>query len=248
MGATLDALHRLQQIEIELAALREKVNAKHRAVRGSKHRLRQIDEDLAAKSAQLKQDQVEADRAELDRKARESEIARLREALNRVKTNKEYSAILTQINTDKADNAKLEERVLKAYGSLDQAKDAIRQLGESRTKEAERLEGLTAAATAYEASVHGAIEGLQAKRQEATENLSATVVKMFDRIAKKHGGEAMARAVQPHPRREEYVCEGCNMGVTLEQVSAMQGRDDIQMCHTCGRILYMDEAIVGAKK
>jgi predicted nucleic acid-binding Zn-ribbon protein len=248
MGATLDALHRLQRIEIELSALREKVNAKHRAVRGSKHRLQQIDADLAAKQVQLKQDQVEADRSELDRKARESEITKLREMLNRVKTNKEYSAILTQINTDKADNAKLEDRVLKMLSALDQSKEAIRQLQESRAKESERLQSLTASAAEFETSVRGQIDALETKRQEATEELPATVVKMFDRIAKKHGGEAMARAVQPNPRREEFVCEGCNMGVTLEQVSALQGRDEIQMCHTCGRILYMAEAVAEAKK
>ncbi len=248
MGATLDALHRLQNIEIELSALREKVNAKHRAVRGSRQRLQEIDAELAARQAQLKQDQIEADRAELERKSRESEIAKLRETLNRVKTNKEYSAILTQINTDKADNAKLEDKVLKMLSALDQAKETIRQLQETRAKEAERLAGLTAAAAEFEASIAGQIAALEARRQEASDGLPATVVKMFDRIAKKHGGEAMARAVQMNPRREEFVCEGCNMSVTLEQVSAIQGRDDIQTCHVCGRILYMDAATAGAKR
>ena len=40
---------------------------------------------------------------ELDLKTQESAIGRLRNALNTAKSNKEYSAILAQINSDKAD-------------------------------------------------------------------------------------------------------------------------------------------------
>ncbi len=240
MGATVEGLHRLQQIETELNALQQKIEAKHRAVRGSKNKLRQIDEAIAAKQAQLRQEQVEADRVELDRKMREAEIAKLRETLNRVKTNKEYHAVLTQINTDSADNAKLEERILRMYAALDQSKAAIKELEATRAKESGRLAELTAAAAQFEESVRGQIAELQAKREEAAMHLPPQAVQHFERVARKHDGQAMARVIQVHPRREEYVCEGCNISVTLEQISALQGRDDIQSCHSCGRILFVE--------
>jgi predicted nucleic acid-binding Zn-ribbon protein len=40
---------------------------------------------------------------------------------------------------------------------------------------------------------------------------------------------------------EEYNCAGCNMKVTLEIVSALSSRDDIQLCGSCGRILYLEQ-------
>lgn len=248
MGATIEALHRLQEAETQLLALRDQINAKHRAVRGAKHRLQAIDESIAKKQAQLRQEQVEADRAELDRKAREAEITKLRETLNRVKTNKEYSALWTQINTTKADNAKLEEKVLKMYAAVDQVKESLRELQETRVKESERLASLTAAATEFEASVKDRLAALQARRQEAAADLPAKTVDMFDRVAGKHGGQALAVVQQVDRRRNEYVCDGCNMSLTLEQISVLHSRDEIQLCHNCGRILFLDEAAVIVRK
>jgi len=243
MGATLNALHRLQQLELELIALRQKIDAKHRAVQGSRKRIQDLERTIAARKEQLKREQVEADRAELDRKAREQEIIRLREALNRSKTNKEYSAVLMQLNTDKADNAKREEQVLAMYAALDQHKAAIQELEQTRAKELERLRGLEATAAEFETSVRQQLETLQAEREEAAEQIPPEALRIFERVAAKHGGEAMAQILQINPRREEFVCEGCNMSATLEQISALRGRDEIQTCNTCGRILYTEEAL-----
>lgn len=247
MGATLDALHRLQRFEMELLALRKKVEAKRRAVRGSENRLKQIDATIAAKEAQLKRDQAEADRVELDRKTREAEIARLREALNRTKTNKEYSAILTQLNTDKADAAKLEEHVLAMFGVVDEGKAAIGALNESRVKEAKRTETFVAEATRFEASVRDEIEAVDAKRRAAAAELPPSALRVFERVSEKHDGEAMAQALQVDPRREAFVCDGCHMSLTLEQINALRGRDEIQICGTCGRILFLDEPVASMK-
>jgi len=46
MGATLEALHRLQQIELELAEVERKVEAKRRAVRNQQRRIEQLDEQI----------------------------------------------------------------------------------------------------------------------------------------------------------------------------------------------------------
>jgi len=248
MGATLNALHRLQQLELELIALRQKIDAKHRAVRGSRKRVHDLEQTVAARKEQLKREQLEADRAELERKAREQEIVRLREALNRSKTNKEYSAVLTQLNTDKADNAKREEQVLAMYTALDQTKAAIHELEETWSRERERLRGLETAAAEFEKSVRKELEAIEAQREEAAEHIPPDALRIFERIAAKHDGEAMAQITQINPRREEFICSGCNMSATLEQISALRGRDEIQTCNTCGRILYIEEAVATPHK
>ena len=43
-----------------------------------------------------------------------------------------------------------------------------------------------------------------------------------------------------HPKREEYMCGGCNLKVTLEIVNSLQTRDEIQVCKVCGRILFIE--------
>ena len=109
MGATVDALLRLQGIERQLAEVRQGVERRVRAVRRQESSISEVDRDLDAKRAALKIDQIEADRLDVDMKVHDASIAKLRQSLNQVKTNKEYSAILTQLNTEKADNGKLED-------------------------------------------------------------------------------------------------------------------------------------------
>jgi predicted nucleic acid-binding Zn-ribbon protein len=247
MGATLDALHRLQEIEIGLLSLRQRINAKHRAVRGAKKHLAQLQASTNEKASLLQHQQAEADRVELERKSREAEVAKLREALNRSKTNKEYSAILTQINTNKADNAKLEDRVLGLLGELDRTKKTIAELAEAQAKEQERLTSLDAAAAEFEASVRDEQQNLETERLGAADIIPPSVLHLFERVAERHDGEAMAEVRQANPRYEEFICGGCNMTIPLERINAIRGRDEIQQCPNCGRILYLEEISTARK-
>ncbi len=240
MGATLDAIYRLQNIELQLKHLREQTEAKKRTVRAHRRRVAALDEQIQEKRTQTLQQQIQADRLDLDVKAREADIAKQREMLNRAKTNKEYAAILTQINTSKADNTKLEDRVLNLMTLIDEVKGQVALLQADREREVKRADELDGELAKFEAGISDQIKSLQAQREAASDVIPPQALATFERIAERHEGEAMARVVQPNLKREEFICGGCNMSVTLEQINALQTRDDIQQCNICGRILYID--------
>ena len=60
-------------------------------------------------------------------------------SLNTAKTNKEYAAILTQINTLKADNAKLEEEALRIMQDADAIKAQADKVAKQIEAEKARL-------------------------------------------------------------------------------------------------------------
>jgi len=242
MGATLEAIQRLQNIESQLSQLRHQIEAKKRSVLVHRRRIAVFDKQIQEKREQIQQHQRQADQLDLDVKAREANIAKQREALNRAKTNKEYAAILTQINTEKADNAKLEDRILNLMTLIDEMKRQVDELAALRQKEADRAEQLDAELSKFQASIAGQIDSLQAQREAAAEAVPPQALAIFERVAEHHDGEAMAPIVQPDPKRDEYICGGCNMSIPLEQINALQTRDDIQQCNICGRILYLDAA------
>src|SRR5690606_41847953 len=66
--------------------------------------------------------------------------------LNESKNQKEYSAVLTQLNTYKADNSKTEERVLELLTAIDEEKKQLVEVEAERAKECAKLEELHAAA------------------------------------------------------------------------------------------------------
>ncbi len=240
MGETLDALHRLQEIELRLAEVRRRIERKHSAVKKQEKRIVEVEATIRSKEASLRTDQMEADRLDLDIQVREAEITKLRQALNVTKTNKEYSAILTQLNTNKANNSKIEERVLLLFGQLEAKRKTIAEIGEERKQENARLDELRAATIEAEEACKDRLAQLTEKRDRAAEAVPGKALSIFNRVAVKNDGEAMAMVFRTNPKREEFACEGCNMAVTLEQVNAVMSRDEAVLCNTCGRILHLE--------
>ena len=240
MGATLDALHRLQSTEDRLRSVREQVESKQRAVRSRQRRLSDIERQIAEVHEATLQARAHADRLELDRRTREEHIARLREALNRTKSNKEYAAILTQLNTDKADMLKLEDEILKILAQGDEHRSREASLKDTLAEEQRQADRVTETLRGAEAKLSEELKSLESQRDEAASQIPPTVLSVFERSCERNEGEAMARVEKVHPKRAEYVCSGCSMSVPLEIINALQTRDEIQQCQTCSRILFLE--------
>lgn len=240
MGATIEALHRLQEIELQLAEVQRRIDRKVQACTRQERTLAELDANIAEQRAQLRASQMEADRQDLDAKAREAEIAKLRVALNASKNNKEYSAVLTQLNTFKADNSKVEDRVLTLLGEVDKKKKDIAAVQSQRAEEVARLESYRANVREVEEKARDRLTRLRAERAEAAEAVPPDVLQLFSRVAAKHEGEAMASVIRTHPKRQEYACDACNMSITIEQVNTILSRDEAVICDVCGHILYFE--------
>lgn len=240
MGATLDALHRLQTIETQVRSVREQIDSKRRSVQSHQRRIATLERQISDLHQQIRTAQAETDRLDLDRKTHEQHIAKLREALNRSKTNKEYAAVLSQLNTDKADASKIEDAVLAALARIDEHKKQEAELRAAREKELVRVAELEKAAAETEARLAAKLKELELQREAAAASVPPESLLFFERACEAHDGEGMAAIEQVHPKRSEYVCSGCNMSLTLETVNSLQSRDVIVQCQTCSRILYLD--------
>ncbi|HOW69187.1 MAG TPA: C4-type zinc ribbon domain-containing protein [Phycisphaerae bacterium] len=242
MGATLDALLRLQTIENQLRNLNEKILSKRRSVEVCRKRVSKLEQQIAETHQSIKQAQAGADRFELDRKAKEEHIQKLKEALNRTKSNKEYAALLTQLNMDKADSLKIEDQVLAVMGRVDEERKKEREFKARLEKEHAQVAELTRVAAANEAGLAAEVKDLENQRAEAAALVPLGVLQIFEKTCEKHDGEAMALLHKTHPKRAEFVCNGCNMAIPLEIVNALQSGDKVYQCQTCSRILFLESS------
>lgn len=239
MSDTLLGLTRLQRVELELHGLRNSIESRRRGLKAVERRIQKQDEQITQKLLQIRSLQAAADAAELEIQTREAEILRLRDALNKAKTNKEYAAILTQINTDKADNAKHEESGLQQLAQVEAARKELEALKESRARDHERLVRETESIESFAASRQGDLQRLLKEREQVASGLPPAAIQAFERVAERHEGEAMATVEQPDRRRQEFVCGGCHMSIPLDIFNAVQFGDDLKHCGSCGRILYV---------
>ncbi|MFW6155054.1 MAG: zinc ribbon domain-containing protein [Planctomycetota bacterium] len=239
MGPILASLLRLQEIEHDMTHVRRRLRSKENAIRVVQRKIDELAERRGELAEQLRQQQSRIDQVDLDRASREEEIQQLRGALNRAKTNKEYAALLTQINSFKADNAKLEEQILGIMEGLDTAKVELEAI-DAHIEAEEKRKAQAAEVNAEEvAKLQAMLEELEQRRNEAAADVPDDVLQNFDRIAENRDGEGLAPIEVVDANRNEFICGGCYMGLSVEHYNALLSKDEIRHCDSCGRILYI---------
>lgn len=241
MGPVITALEKLQTIERDLAQVRRRKKARLRAVKAQEARIAKHKQERESLQQTSIERRKQADEFELTLRQNEQHIDKLRVSLNAAKTNKEYAALLTQINTQKADNAKFEEQALKVLSEVDGLKSQIEQADKIIAQEEAKLEEINAHSAEEIRKLDDMLQNLQSKRDEAARALPDTVLAMFDRLSQQYDGEALAK-VEVNGRRPPYTytCGGCFMSLNAEHANALRTRDEVRQCDNCQRILYMD--------
>jgi predicted nucleic acid-binding Zn-ribbon protein len=237
----LESLIHLQSIERQLTHVRGRLKTRKNAVAAQERRIEQIKAEYNALHDKSITRRKDADRFELDLRAKEEQVAKLRTALNLAKTNKEYAAILTQLNTYKADNAKVEEEVLKIMQDVDVVKAQTEKISVQVEAEQKRLAEITQASGQEIDKLTAMLNELTAQRTAAAQSVPAEALTTFESIAKRNDGDVMA-IIEVNGRKPpfDYSCGGCYMSLNAEHANALRSRDEIRNCDNCGRILYMD--------
>ncbi len=239
MGTVLESLLVLQELELQIVDIRRQLAERQRGVERQRAKQQAAEQALAAEREELRRAQMEQDELDVDLKARAAHVAKLRDNLNSVRTNKEYAAVLSQLNNEKADMTRLEARAFELLAAVEARKKSVAERQEAVQLEEQRLANLRGQLAQAEASFADRLSALEQKRKAAADGIQGKDLALFNRISERYDGEVMARVLQVHPRRQEYICEGCNMSLAAERANALLSRDEVITCDNCGRILYM---------
>ena len=245
MGPVLKGLFKLQSVENRLRVVKAKLTRCRRNVIIQENQIRSLQNAIEAKTEEIQLTKVQSDRLELELNTGDEAISRLRAQLNAAKTNKEYAALLTQLNTTKADSSKTETQILELLkdieadeaecGEIQNQIDEQKHALEQTRKEAGKL------ATKYETE----IEEIQAEWDSRAQTIPAELLQIFKRVAETYDGEALAVIEQQEGKTEAYSCGGCFMGITAESVNLLMTKDDIIRCPNCTRILVLRKESLG---
>lgn len=242
MGATLDALRDLQEIEHQLVDIRKQLQKKQNIVAVHEKKLGAVEQEIALAQAEVRRSQVDFQAMDVDVQSRTGTVAKYREQLNSIRTNKEYAAMLAQMNNEKADLARVEEKALALMQAIEQRQADIAVKLKQVEAEKTRRDELTDQSDQTRQSYAGKLGALEDTWKTAAARLPADALRTFQRLSERFEGEAIVRCERTHPRRDEYICGGCHMGLTAEVANALLTRDEVRTCKNCGRILFMDRA------
>lgn len=187
-----------------------------------------------------------------ERRLAEAEINDLRETVKQhqeqialVRNQREYSALLQEIDTAKDQIKSLEEKALEA---MERQEEAETKLGENR----ESFQGLDSRYGAelgkWEAEKPEVAEKAQQLRGRVdvlAERLPRQLRDLFERLSTRYSGDALApiHKVERGGRGPTmWHCRACNYRVRPQTVVLIQNESSLEFCDSCKRILYFDEA------
>ena len=174
-------------------------------------------------------------RKEMDVQERETKIRDLNGKLGGATSNKEYQGLLLAIAEQKAENGRTETEILMAMDEVE-GKEKLHEAARANMRAAEAT---LAAAEAKIAAEKSALEAdtaaALAQRAEFAAQIPPEALRIYERIrgGNKKSGTAVAVV------HGEY-CQGCQMGITPQELSDLITGTRIMLCRTCQRILVLE--------
>jgi uncharacterized protein len=239
MGSLLSTLSQLQSVENRLRTAKVKLARCRRSVVLQENRIRSEQNTLEAKKEEIQLTTLQSDRLELELKSRDAEIAKLRAALNSAKTNKEYASLLTILNTNKADNSKLETEILNLMKDIEADQAECDKILETIEAQKQQLEVIRHDAETASVKLEEEVNKVQAEWDEAAKDIPPAALETFKRVAETYDGEAVVEVESQSGKSAVHSCGGCFMSVTAESVNQLMTRDEIVRCSNCTRILTL---------
>lgn len=210
----------------ELAAIPEILHQLSAAFEGEKSRMAQLEARL--REIQLRQKQKEG---ELNEK--ENLIRKYDAQLMQVKTNKEYSALQSEIASLKADSSILEDAIL---GTLDEMDQVQRETQGER----ERLAEVQSELETKKKELGERQETLKVNLADLTEKRNTVMVQvppeareLYEKIVVKKEGLALVIV-------EGESCGGCRITLRPQVLNEVKLKESLVICDNCSRILYTD--------
>ena len=232
MNPDLEKLLRLHQAEVELKRLDSELEEIPR-LKG------ELEERLAGERRRLEAAREALDTSQKNRRQNESEVQDLetkrtkyKGQLMDVQTNKEYTAMLHEIETVEREIGTREDQILEEMERAETlSQDAAREEEAFRSVEsATRAEG--AELDARRAKLEGERKGVTGTRDEVAATIPEEPLGLYQRVAKLRGtGLSEAR---------DEMCQACHLKLRLQMWVDLRQNETLFQCPSCNRILFYE--------
>ncbi len=180
-----------------------------------------------------KYEELKAQRAEGEANVKKLSdgMIKTRERLLEVKNNKEYQAMLKEIETSEKTKSDLESRIIALMEEMDKLivlvkkdEELLKQAESNHEKEKKIIEDDLNAIDADTMTWTG-------KRAVLEKSVPADLLARYERIRKRNNGIGVIPVWKA-------VCSGCHMNIPPQLYNELQRSDDLLSCPNCNRIMY----------
>jgi len=227
----LSILIKLQKVETE----NNRINIKKR---GLPHRVIELDEAVRAFNACVEKDRKKLD--ELNKKHREKEgklkrgnegLKKSKERLFAVKTNREYQAILKEIEMIEGKNSEIEDEIISLLEEIDGIMTILKTKEKELETQQQQYEQEKRKIEDEMLSLDSDLLVCEQKIHDLKGRINNNLLKKYETIKAINNGLAVVSVWKE-------ICDGCHMNIPPQLYNELQKFSDLLFCPNCNRIIY----------
>lgn len=242
MGVTTSLL-KLYLVDQQLRGLRGRLSGAESFFKQQEAELSALEKNLSSIRTQVKQLEAKEHNDETEVTSLELRITELRERMNNARTSKEHAALLSEINTLKADRSLIEDRAIGYLTTLEQLRSQASELETQIEEKRKIVMHAKAERDAREAEIKDRVAELEKERAERAAEVPAPALAIYNERLTTGFEDVMAPCEEQSRRNLEYSCGSCFTHVPVEQVNILLNRGDLTRCPACQVILYMEDSL-----
>jgi predicted nucleic acid-binding Zn-ribbon protein len=236
MNSDLQLLLKLQVIDYDIGELErskeylpDMMENLTREINESKFKLEHITSSL--EEARVKQKGLE-----LELKVKEADLQKYQQKMMSIKTNKEYDALVAEIDAIKEGISTRENELLETIEQVSEYEKEITGLGEKVTQIEENNSRQLSILQEKIDSIGDKMSSIEASRLQIVSSIPRPTLSVYERVRRGKGGQA----VVPVKKR---ACSACFKALTPKKIQEVKRDDHIYTCDNCGAIIYWDNSL-----
>lgn len=236
----LRSLLRIQELVLEIREAQQVVDA-------APGRIDEIEERFRERNAEYVAVKERNDELQRDQRARSSELTTLEERrqkfmddLMQVKNQREYAAMLKEIDTVKALIADHEEAILTDMEEIEKLREELRNFEAHIAEERERVASERVDVEAAADAAQRKIESRSAERERVEADLPDSMQMTARQLEQRRQGIFLARA-------ENGTCQCCYVRIRPQVFQEIRTAAVVHTCDSCKRFLYHEASLRSEK-
>ena len=231
MNSELGTLIRFQELNLKIVKLEERTQGIPEEIEAHIQTLEESRQSLVEEERLI--EEVHARQREL-----ELEVASLREELSKhktqlmeVKTNKEYQAMLHEIEGGERGIEAKEDQILEGMMAIEEREKVVQRLQTEYEKEENEILSKQRKLEGFAAQAESEILVLQKERGQLEGEMPEELTQQYQKIASVRNGVALAEA-------RDQSCQGCHVKLRPQLFTEIRTSQRIITCENCNRFLY----------
>jgi uncharacterized protein len=217
----------IRESEKKKAVIPQKIAEMDRELEETKDRLIKAKEVIEELEKERRKKEKELDVEKEQSKKSESK-------LHDVKTNKEYQALLKEIEAGRSANDRTEEEIILLLERIEELKKDFDTSSAALKKREKEVEKERKELQKEMESVDGTVKELKHERQRMLKGVGKDLIAKYDMLLEKRGGLAVVNV-------RNGVCLGCFMNIPPQLFIEVMRNVRLVTCPSCNRIFYYEE-------